>query len=523
MNNLTRTLAIDGAEPTLVAVECSTTSGFAGLHLVGNTSEMCRDGKERAKTALEKLGLRFGQKRVLINLSPADSRKEGNHFDLPMAVSLASLAREEPMAHNPADWIFAAELSLEGQLRPIRAVISMVMRAQKSGLKGLILARAHRKEISVFQALPSVRDSLQILYFDELKEVLEWLFHGVIPVLPADSLPPDIEVHPSPDFDDMHLSPELEDLAAVCAHGRHSLLLRGTPGSGKSMFAQRLPSLMRRLPAALHIETLQTHSLLQERLPPSLIAGHPPFRHPHHASSAQAILGTAYHPGDLALAHGGLLFLDELPEFRRDLLEALREPLENGRIQISRAQKKTEWLADVQFLAACNNCPCGWSGSRRRLCRCSQQKVAHYRLRLSGPILDRIDIHFNMPDLSSQEWRTFALKENDRSRTQALRERIQRAEDFASNRLTKLGINANSSLSQKDLPGALHCSEATYQGFLTQLDALKLSNRAVLRAFRVARTLADLDAATEVQARHVARAAQWQHYQAARARGEVMD
>ncbi len=513
METFTRTAAIDSSEPVLVTVECSVTSGFAGLQLVGNTSDLCRDGKERAKAALEKLGLKFGQKRVLINLSPADCRKEGNHFDLPIAVSLAALERDEPMAHEADQWLFAAELSLDGRLRPIKALIPMALAALQAGLKGLVLAGAHRMEMATLKKLPAFHGNFQPLFFDRLEDVLNWLFLGVTPEYSDRALEPETPLESQPDFDDMHLDPELETLALACSVGRHSLLLRGTPGAGKSMFVQRLPSILPPLEAKIHFEALQVYSLQHQILPSGLLQGRPPFRHPHHSASPQAILGTAEEPGDLALAHGGLLFLDELPEFRRDLLESLREPLEQGTINVSRAQRKASWRTAVQFIAACNNCPCGWLGSRRRLCRCSSQKILKYAQRLSGPLLDRIDIHYTMPETDCGLW--FDEKARRTPKTGRLRARAAAGADFSAKRNVAWGKVSNSSLGPELMPGILACSENMYRNTIEELNRRRLSNRAIVRCLRVARTLADLDESEGVQSAHVAAAMQWQLTQGA--------
>jgi len=524
MSHLTRTATLDGPEPALVDVEVSSTSGFAGLHLVGNTGDLCRDGKERAKTALEKLGLRLGHKRILISLAPADRRKEGNHFDLAIAVSLASWAREEPLKVLPSDFLFAAELGLEGELRPIRGVIPMLLCARQQGLKGIVMAAAQQSDLAVLEHWPEMRENVRLLYFHHLRDVLVWLFEGRQPDQ-ALAAPDAVRVPRTAlaDFSDMQLTSSQQRVAEACALGRHSLLLRGTPGTGKSMFAARLPSLLPRLAAERQLEVLELHSLQHERLPLPLLEGYPPFRHPHHSSSPQALLGTAHEPGDLALAHGGILFLDELPEFRRDLLEALREPLEYGSVSISRAQRKVKWRSQVQLIAACNNCPCGWFGSEQRLCRCSTQKLMQYWGRLSGPILDRIDIHFNMPELSTaqQSWSAPSGAERQ-ERMQAMLDRLERAREFAAPRHQHMGTRDNTDIQDSQLFAALDWSRDRRAEMVQELEKLQLSHRSFVRCLRVARTLADLDRSQLVLGSHVQEAAQWQHLAAAKARGETL-
>ncbi|HYX32480.1 MAG TPA: YifB family Mg chelatase-like AAA ATPase [Oligoflexus sp.] len=522
MQTLTRTAALEGPNPIIIDVECCTTSGFAGLQLIGNTSELLRDGKERAKTALEKLGFKLGHKRILINLAPADLRKEGNHFDLPIALSLACLCSEKPPMHVPADYLFAAELSLDGQLRPIRAAVPLALAAIKNGLKGIVLAAANAPEIEAMRRLfVEAQTSVQYLFFDQLQDVLGWLYDDQSPRKNRADIPLEPGQRNDQDFDDMHLQPELKQLAVTCAAGRHSLLLRGSPGAGKSMFMTRLPSILPAMNQQEHFQALQTYSMHQSFVPTSILQGRPPFRHPHHSSSPQALLGTAIEPGDLSLAHGGVLFLDELPEFRRDLLEALREPLENGLVNISRAQKKCQWPARVQFVAACNNCPCGWYGSTRHECRCPSNRLMAYWSRISGPILDRIDIHFNVPEPDQPAIQLFASPENaPKGQTQKLREAVQRCVEFAGPRHAELGVKSNSEISADQMPRASGCAAREFESLVDIFIPLRLSNRAILRSLRVARTLADSDSSEAIRIPHVRQAVSWQAVMAAKERGE---
>ncbi len=522
MQTLTRTAALEGPDPIIIDVECCTTSGFAGLQLVGNTSELLRDGKERAKTALEKLGFKLGHKRILINLAPADLRKEGNHFDLPIALSLACLGSEKPPMHTPADYLFAAELSLDGQLRPIRAAVPLALAAIKNGLKGIVLAAANAPEIEAMRRLfAEAQTSVEYLFFDQLRDVLGWLYEDQSPLRVAQDDSGSESLSNEADFDDMHLQPELKQLAITCAAGRHSLLMRGSPGAGKSMFITRLPSILPPMNQQEHFQALQTYSMHQNFVPTSILRGRPPFRHPHHSSSPQALLGTAVEPGDLSLAHGGVLFLDELPEFRRDLLEALREPLEHGLVNISRAQKKCQWPARVQFLAACNNCPCGWYGSARHECRCPSNRLIAYWSRISGPILDRIDIHFNVPEPDQPAIQIFANQENvPKGQTKLLRDAVERCREFAAPRHAELGVRANAEIPADQMPAASGCAAKQFEDLLEIFIPLRLSNRAILRSLRVARTLADLDGSEALRLTHVRKAVSWQAALSARDRGE---
>jgi magnesium chelatase family protein len=364
--------------------------------------------------------------------------------------------------------------------------------------------------------------SVEYLFFDQLRDVLAWLYEDQRPRPGKHDQDSPVASPHQVDFDDMHLQPELKQLAITCAAGRHSLLLRGSPGAGKSMFIARLPSILPPMNRQEHFQALQTYSMHQSFVPIPILRGRPPFRHPHHSSSPQALLGTAMEPGDLSLAHGGVLFLDELPEFRRDLLEALREPLENGLVNISRAQKKCQWPARVQFLAACNNCPCGWYGSTRHECRCPSNRLVAYWSRISGPILDRIDIHFNVPESDQPAIQLFANPENaPKGQTQKLREAVERCGEFAAARHLELGVRNNAEISADQMPAASACAAKQFEDLLDIFIPLRLSNRAILRSLRVARTLADFDGSEAIRLNHLRKAVSWQSVMAARERGET--
>ncbi len=518
MRTLTLSIALDGPEPRIVTVESSYTSGFSGIQLVGSSSELCRDGKERAKTALEHMGIRLSHKRILINLAPSHIPKAANHFDLPIAVSLACLTRDEPSVNDPSQWLFAAELSIDGSLRPCRALVPMALCALKAGLKGLILAQDQAYDGQTLQQLSSFRESPRIYYFSHLDQVLRWLFWGESSFEEAKVSRTKDKAY-LPNFGDMQLTPELEKLALTCALGRHSLLLRGSPGSGKSMFAYRLPSLISPLQGHEHLEILDLHSRLWEQLPQGLLEGHIPFRNPHHTASPQALLGTDQVPGELSLAHRGLLFLDELPEFRRDVLEALREPLELGYVQIARASRKWRWPAAPQFIAACNNCPCGWFGSNYRLCRCSTSKLQHYWTKLSGPLLDRIDLHYCMPERPIHKIAS-STDSTEHSQSSLLSEALEKARDWLATGPHSLADGLPWITTWEQLRDGSACSSKEWHELLSLLEAWHLSQRALIRVLRVSRTLANLDRSGKIRPQDVLQALRWQHIYLAKMYGE---
>lgn len=523
----------DAMETHVLTIECGFTRGFAGMQLIGNTSEVCRDGKERARTALEVLGLHIPAKRLVVSLTPAEVKKDGSQLDLPIAVSLALLLTQRTPRIDPSRWLLAAELGLAGELRPVKGVVSCGVAAMAAGMDGVVVAVENLTEMNVLAAIKrSAGGNLRVLAFRTLKDVLAWIFEGdetsaadASAAGPMDNarrrpLPPQ---EAALDFDDMLLSPQLETVAVTSAAGMHSMLLRGSPGTGKSMMASRLPSLLPPLSDTDHVDVMRIHSALADRLPDRLLHGVPPFRAPHHSASAAAVLGSAETPGEMSLAHGGVLFLDELPEFRRDLLESLREPLESAEVRVARSKRKIVWKARVLLVAACNNCPCGWAGSARRECQCGSGRVVAYRQRLSGPILDRIDLHVNMPepnDASADLFLRLALQP-DESRTQRLRAQVLAAREMASRRNRAFGCEVNADLAPQHLVVASGLGQIEFARLVNGIIPRSTSSRSIIRALRVARTLADVAGSAVLRESDVRQAWSWQAESSARARGEL--
>jgi magnesium chelatase family protein len=492
----------------LVSLEACLGRGFSGIQLLGNLGETCREGRERAKTALENAGVRLSQKRILINLSPGDLKKEGNHFDLAFATLLAQLHQPDEAPLFAGDnWVFLGELDLYGGLKPVHGMVPYVLAALENQASGLVLPAANLPDLKPL--LPLLESAqLPVIACEHVGEVLAWLHSGQRPQSALDQLAhmKAPAVAPSHNFNDMCLTPELTKLIVCTIAGGHHLLLAGSPGSGKSMLAERLPSVMPRLPFADQLAVLRVYGYSQEPLPASLIEGHRPFRQPHHSLSLQALIGTPSRAGEVSLAHHGLLFLDELPEFRRDALESIREPLETGIIHVARAQERGQWPAHPQLIAACNPCPCGWHGSRLQLCRCGTQQLIRYQAKMSGPLLDRIDIHFWMPEPQSAN--TFSAP-SPNNQTERLQTKIRQALDFGESRRQKIDIGKNAALRLEHFPDAAALTDPELQTLLGKLPRKLGSRRSLIKILRLARTLADYDESAPIQSEHLQQAFKW--------------
>ncbi|MDD9951765.1 MAG: ATP-binding protein [Zetaproteobacteria bacterium] len=523
------TASTDALNTQVLEVESTFLRGFAGIQLIGNVTDICKAGMERAKASLENCGLILPQKKIMMSVTPASARIDGSQIDLAFAASLASLTLEQTSSHALNGWVCVAELDLEGNLRPVKNIVSFLLAASATpGCHGIILSEANLKEANALASLNSpLLSQLQVVGLHNLTQLLDWLTGAQVPVIQTMTDLPHIEntsVPPlnEPNFDDMVLSDQMRTLALTIASGHHSLMLYGTPGTGKSMFACRLPSLFCKLDEETHIQALRIHSSLAEHIDPNLLAAQPPFRNPHHQTSAGAILGVPEAPGEISLAHGGLLFLDEIPEFRRDILESLREPLETGVVQVSRARRKVTWEGRTILIAACNLCPCGWLGSKKRRCTCPTQKILSYRRKISGPILDRIDLHYNLFETvkSGADLLRQITAPEHQGATAQMRQRVQQARDFAQTKYMLRGTSRNAHINPKQLAQACGLTSESLAQKVEAVIPNHASPRSTIRCIRVARTLADLNQQEQVQLEDLQLAWQWQAEPCGRSRGD---
>jgi magnesium chelatase family protein len=495
--------ALQGISAAAVHVEVNTgESGEAGLVLVGLPDAAVKESRDRVYSAVANSGFKMPWSRTTINLAPGNVRKEGPIYDLPIAVGLL-VATGQLQVDDIGAFLIAGELGLSGTLRPVRGALAMARLARQLGKRGILLPPVSATEASLVEGI-------EVYEIDCLDRAFRFLA-GEVKLTP---LVPDRARLRGPraasggaDFSEIKGQHALRRAVEVAVAGNHNLLMIGPPGAGKSMVAKRIPTIMPAPTLDEHLEILSIHSAAGRTISGEMTWGTRPFRGPHHTISDVGLLGggTIPGPGEISLAHHGVLFLDELPEFKRSALEVLRQPLEDGDVTISRSAGKITLPCCFMLVAAMNPCPCGYLGDPKHECRCTPTQIQRYRARISGPLLDRIDLHVEAPALSLTELRTTKLGES--SHTICTRIEAARVRQYARFSGTKVTSNARMSHAQIRQHGML---EPALGDLLQQaMEQLHLSARAYDRILKVARTIADLAAADKIEAAHLLEAIQY--------------
>lgn len=496
----TRTYAatLIGIDALIVETEANITPGL-GMFLVGLPDNAVRESQERIRSAFANSGLHMPGKKVVVNLAPADIRKEGSALDLTIATAI--LAATEQVSSTLLDrYLIMGELSLDGGIRPIRGALPIAVRAREAGFRGFILPRENAPEAAVVEGL-------EVIAADRLTQVVGFL-NGQTAIEPFRNAPAGQSAGDTPyeeDFADVKGQLQVKRALEVAAAGGHNVLMIGSPGSGKTMLARRMPSIMPPMTAAESLETTKIHSVAGKIGSERGLLTRRPFRAPHHLASQVALIGGGSNPqpGEISLAHNGILFLDELPEFGRSVLEILRQPLEDKKVTVSRAKYTIEYPANFMLVAAMNPCPCGYYNHPTKECVCSAGSVFRYLNRISGPLLDRIDLHVEVTPVPFEE----ITDEVPRERSADIRRRVIAARARQAERFAGIeGVHTNAMMNAAMLRRFCRLDEACNAMLARAMERLNLSARAYDRIVKVARTIAELEGCDDIRPAHVAEA-----------------